>query len=269
MTTSDTVTFIGTATVLIRLGPFTLLTDPNFLHKGQWTFIGQGLVSRRRTEPAAQPADLPHLDAVVLSHLHGDHFDRIAGRELPRDVPILTTPHAARRLDRRGFRQSVALSTWASRTLTDGDATLTVTAVPARHGPGFMAAVLPTVMGSIIEYRAGSGSRPTRIYLSGDTIIHDELAQIRERFPDIDLAVVHLGGTRILGVLVTLDGSGGVDLLELLRPANVLPVHYDDYGLFTDPLSNFIAETRQRKSPAGLHILHRGDTLELASLLHG
>jgi hypothetical protein len=28
-------TFIGTATTLLRLGDFTLLTDPNFLHRGQ------------------------------------------------------------------------------------------------------------------------------------------------------------------------------------------------------------------------------------------
>jgi L-ascorbate metabolism protein UlaG (beta-lactamase superfamily) len=35
-------------------------------------------VSRRRTEPAIGVAELPELDAVVLSHLHGDHFDRIA-----------------------------------------------------------------------------------------------------------------------------------------------------------------------------------------------
>ena len=45
----DSLTFIGTATVLLRLGPFTVLTDPKFLHKGQWTYIGQGPFSKRRT----------------------------------------------------------------------------------------------------------------------------------------------------------------------------------------------------------------------------
>jgi hypothetical protein len=37
------VTFIGTATTLLRLGPFTLLTDPNFLHRGQHAKLGYGL----------------------------------------------------------------------------------------------------------------------------------------------------------------------------------------------------------------------------------
>ncbi len=77
-------TFIGTATAVLRLGGFTLLTDPNFLHRGQRAYLGYGLTSKRLTEPALQPDELPPLDAVLLSHLHGDHFDRIARRGCPR-----------------------------------------------------------------------------------------------------------------------------------------------------------------------------------------
>ena len=43
-------TFGGTATTLLRLGPFTLLTDRNFLHRGQKAYLGKGLFSTRRTE---------------------------------------------------------------------------------------------------------------------------------------------------------------------------------------------------------------------------
>ncbi|MBB4911499.1 hypothetical protein [Actinophytocola algeriensis] len=39
-TAGDSASFIGTATTLIRLGGFTLLTDPNFLHRGQWSYFG-------------------------------------------------------------------------------------------------------------------------------------------------------------------------------------------------------------------------------------
>lgn len=75
------VRFIGNATLLIRYGSLTLLTDPNFLHRGQLAHLGYGLVSRRLAEPAMDVTGLPHadLDAVVLSHLHGDHFDRAPG----------------------------------------------------------------------------------------------------------------------------------------------------------------------------------------------
>ncbi len=60
------VKFVGTATVLLQLGEFTVLTDPNFLHQGQLAYLGKGLFSRRLTEPAMQPSELPSLDCVVL-----------------------------------------------------------------------------------------------------------------------------------------------------------------------------------------------------------
>ena len=88
----DSLTFIGTATTVLRLGSFTLLTDPNFLHRGQRAYLGKGLWSKRLTEPARSIEELPELDAVVLSHLHGDHFDRVARRDLARSQPVLTTP---------------------------------------------------------------------------------------------------------------------------------------------------------------------------------
>lgn len=98
------VTFIGTATTVLRIGGFTLLTDPNFLHRGQRAYLRHGLWSKRSTDPALSIAELPTLDAVVLSHLHGDHLDRVARRGLAKGLPILTTPQAERKLRRWGFR---------------------------------------------------------------------------------------------------------------------------------------------------------------------
>ncbi|WP_367128429.1 MBL fold metallo-hydrolase [Saccharothrix sp. HUAS TT1] len=263
MTGQNSLFFVGNATTVLRLGPFTLLTDPNFLHRGQWTHIGQGVLARRRKDPAIGIGELPPLDAVVLSHFHGDHFDRVASRELDRDLPILTTPHAARRLGRRGFREPVALSTWADLTLAKGGATLTVTSLPGRHARGRLARLLPPVMGSMVEYRATPAAAPLRIYISGDTLVHDDLGEIRERYPSIDVAVLHLGGTKVLGVLLTMDGEQGVDLLELLRPRQAVPVHFDDYSVMKSPLSDFTAEVERRRPPVAVSYVDRGRSFTL------
>ena len=110
--TEASLEFVGTATTLLRLGPFTLLTDPNFLHRGQRAYLGRGLFSKRLTEPSLQPADLPRLDAVLLSHLHGDHFDRVARAQLDRSLPVLTTSAAARTLTAWGFAAARPMITW-------------------------------------------------------------------------------------------------------------------------------------------------------------
>ncbi|MDQ2586512.1 MULTISPECIES: MBL fold metallo-hydrolase [Saccharothrix] len=259
--------FVGNATTVLRLGPFTLLTDPNFLRRGQWSYFGQGLVSRRLKDPAVGIDGLPPLDAVVLSHFHGDHFDRVAARGLDHDLPILTTPHAARRLGRRGFRETLGLRTWGQETLTRGEASVTITSLPGRHALGALARVLPPVMGTMVEYRANPTATPLRVYLSGDTLVHDELREIRERYPEIDVAVVHLGGTKVLGVLLTMDGAQGVDLLEMLRPRHAVPVHYDDYGLMKSPLSDFVGEVERRRPPVSLIPVGRGETVPIPGRL--
>ncbi|MDN3262015.1 MBL fold metallo-hydrolase [Streptomyces sp. CSDS2] len=237
--------FIGNATVLLRYGPLALLTDPNFLHRGEYAHLGYGLLSRRLTEPALAPEDLPRLDGVVLSHLHGDHWDRRARRSLDRTVPVLSTPHAARRLRvLHGFRRTAGLRTWQALTLDRGGVRATVTALPGRHaGHPVLRGLLPPVMGSMIEFGAVGGPARLRLYVSGDTLLYDGLAEIGRRFPAADLAVLHLGGTRLPGgFLVTMNGAQGAELVRRLRPRAVLPVHYEDYTVMRSPLSAFLAE---------------------------
>lgn len=254
--TDPSATFIGTATTLLRVGGATLLTDPNFLHRGQRAYLGYGLWSRRRTEPAAQPTTLPPLDAVLLSHLHGDHFDRIARHELDASLPVITTGQAARRLRRWGFANASGLAPWATRPVADG---VRVTAVPGRHGPGPVNALLPDVIGTVVEV----DDPGFRLYITGDVLFRRELADVTRRCGPLDAMLVHLGGTRVAGLLLTMDARQGADLVDLLRPELTVPIHYDDYGVFRSPLRDFVAEVTRRQLPGELRTVARGETVSL------
>lgn len=255
-------TFVGTATMLLRLGQFTLLTDPNFLHRGQRAYLGYGLFSKRRTEPAMQPAQLPQLSGVLLSHLHGDHFDRVARSGLARELPIVTTLHAAKRLRRQGFHKAVPLETWTSHELTADGETLRITSAPGTHGPGIVGRLLPPVMGSVVELEA-HGETVVRFYVTGDTLFRGELRQVVQRFPDLDAMVIHLGGTRALGILVTMNHRQGAEMVNLIRPPVTIPIHYDDYTVFRSPLSDFVTEVSRRGLPGQLRTVERGQTIAL------
>lgn len=262
---TPTLQFIGNATVLLRFGDLTLLTDPNFLHRGQRAYLGHGLTSKRLTDPALELADLPPLDAVLLSHLHGDHWDREARRGLDRDTPVVTTPHASRRLQWQGFARSTGLRTWTSHEVVHGDHRVRVTALPGRHAPAALKRLLPPVMGSLLEFSTGTGPPSHRVYISGDTLMVPELTEIPKRFPDIDTTVLHLGGTTLPGgLMVTMDARQGADLLELVTPSRGIPIHHSDYTVFRSPLTDFRAEVDARGLGDRVTYVAPGETVGLA-----
>jgi L-ascorbate metabolism protein UlaG (beta-lactamase superfamily) len=250
------VTFIGNATTLLRLGEFTLLTDPAFGPAGSRVPLGWGLWTKRLRDPVLGPLTGAVPDAVVLSHLHGDHFDRAARQRLDPDLPILTTPQAERRL-RRQFPGVRGLPTWDTHEWSRGNQRMRLTAVPGRHGPGVVDRLLPEVMGSVIEFEVDGRPRLT-LYITGDTLCRPGLAEIPRRFGEIDAMLIHLGGTRVLGLLVTMDGRQGADLTRLIRPGRTIPIHYDDYRVMKSPLDDYL-----RLGPPGVQTVARGETLEL------
>jgi L-ascorbate metabolism protein UlaG (beta-lactamase superfamily) len=254
--------FIGTATVLIRYAGFTILTDPNFLHKGDHVHLGYGLRSERLTEPAMTMEALPPLDFVLLSHMHGDHFDHVVKERFPKGVPIVTTKHAAASLKALGFEQPIALDTWQPLEIRKGAATMRVTSMPGKHAPGLLRLMIPPVMGSMLEF---SGPRTTtlRLYITGDTLIHEHLREIPKRFPEIDIALLHLGGTRIAGVLLTMDAKQGVEAIRIVNPRKAIPIHYNDYGVFKSPLDDFRVAVREAGLEDRVHYLAHGETFDI------
>ena len=261
-----TLQFIGTATVLLRLGPFTVLTDPNFLHRGERAYLGYGLSARRLTDPGLEIDALPPLDVIVLSHMHGDHWDREAKKGLDHALPVVSTPKAARALRRQGFGNSTGLATWASEVLRKDGQALSVTAMPGRHARGIARHLLPPVMGSMIEYRPQHEHVALRLYVTGDTLLVPDLRAIPTRYPHPDVAVLHLGGTTLPGgLVVTMDAQEGADLVELIRPGTAVPVHYDDYKVFKSPLAEFRAEVDRRGLGASITYVQRGKTVSLSS----
>jgi L-ascorbate metabolism protein UlaG (beta-lactamase superfamily) len=255
------VQFIGTATVLIRYQGFTILTDPNFLHKGDHVHLGYGITSERLTNPAIDLDKLPPIDLVVLSHMHEDHFDKLVQERLDKNIPIITTKEAAEKLKRLGFKRGYGLSKWDKVDVEKGEARLRITAGPGRHGKAGMQALLPSVMGSVLDFGPNTTTPSYRMYVSGDTLVYDDLKNIPQRFPGIDLALLHLGGTRILGVFkVTMDGRDGVQLMQIVQPRHAIPIHYNDYDVFKSPLADFAREVKAAGLEQQVTYLAHGET---------
>lgn len=252
--------FIGNATTLIRFGGITILTDPAFLHRGAHVDLGHGIWARREVEPACQVADLPPVDLIVLSHYHGDHFDDVAAQDLDKDLPVISTADAVGKLRPLGFANGYPLDTWDSHRVEKGDARLTITAMPALHAADdATAALLMPVNGHLLDF-SRDDQLLYRLYITGDTMLHDWLKDIPRRYPGIDLGLIHTGGTTMLVTVVTMTGEQGVQAVEITRPRTAIPIHYNDFSVFMSGLDDFKKAAEASSADTEFRYLAHGET---------
>ena len=277
--TKGSIFFIGNATVLIKYAGFTILTDPTFIHMHEKVPLGYGLDTTRLTNPAMEINQLPPLDLVLLSHFHGDHFDQVAIHELDKSLPIVTNSHAVDELSIRGFTNTKKLDTWENITFTkkdnedNNDVELQITAMPGRHGPFPVSMFLPKVMGTILDFKrkddrnesnsknkSHNGNQLFRIYITGDTMVFDDIKEIPKRYPNVDLALLHLGGTTIMGIMLTMDAKEGLEMVNIINPKRAIPIHYNDYDVFKSPIEDFQAKIKEAGIEGNVFYLNHGET---------
>ncbi|KAL5344208.1 hypothetical protein ACLOAV_010826 [Pseudogymnoascus australis] len=275
--------FVGNATTILEWEGIRLMTDPNFLHAGDHVHLGPGVTSVRLKNPAIDLYDLPRIDAVLLSHYHEDHFDRGVEASLRRSLPIISTHHAKEHLSSKpegeAFTAVYDLNTYeslmldikpnsSSSTQMREFAAIKVTAMPGKHvPPGILSTVNDFIKAATPDDAFQCGYR---IYISGDTLMIDELKCIPERYGDkhIDLMLIHLGGTTIPGpnmplLMVTMDAFQGLQLLQLVKPDITIPIHYDDYDVFRGPLKDFKQAVRDAGLENKVVYLDRKDQYKL------
>ena len=241
-----------------------MLTDPAFLHKGEHVYLGHGIWARREVEPACQIADLPPIDLIVLSHYHGDHFDDVAAQELDKNLPIVSTADAVGKLGALGFERGHPLDTWESLQVHKGDATLTITAMPGKHSADeAVNELLMPVNGHLLDF-SRNGDQLYRLYITGDTMLVDSLEDIPRRYPDIDLGLIHTGGTTFLVTVVTMTGEQGVRAVEITKPRTAIPIHYNDFSVFLSGLDDFQKAAEASSATTKFVYLSHGETYTFA-----
>jgi L-ascorbate metabolism protein UlaG (beta-lactamase superfamily) len=227
---------VGGPTVVIDYAGTRFVTDPTFDEPHDFGTMA------KLTAPAVASAELGDVDVVLLSHDdHNDNLD-VAGREwaTTRVPTVVTGPGAAGRLGGR----AIGVATWQTTLVArrDGAGQITITAVPAVHGPldGTRDAsghVNAEVTGFVLTAEA----LPT-VYVSGDNASLAPVAQIARRFPAIDVAVLFAGASRLAtknqGRPLTLTGPRAADVTAVLAVPRVVVAHIEGWSIYSETITD-------------------------------
>ena len=253
--TPSSLTYVGGPTALLDLGGHRLLTDPTFDPPGAEYRAG-AYVLRKTQGPAMRPEALGPVDAVLLSHDH--HFDNLdaSGRELLARMPrVLTTRAAAARLG----GDAVGLEPWETVELPgSGQASLRVTATPARHGPAHLDR--GPVVGFVLEPLGVAAG-----YVSGDTVWYEGVAEVARRFP-VRAAILFMGAARVSAVgpwALTLTADDAVEAARAFAGATILPLHFEGWEHFTESRADVEAAFLRAGLASRLRWPERGRTVPL------
>ena len=246
------VTWLGHSTTLLEVEGTRLLFDPVWAERASFvSFAGP----RRFFAPPLPLAELPPVDAIVLSHDHYDHLDRELVESIIRGHAELrpeVRSAAGRSHDlTRGLRWIVPLGVgdwlrkWgiAANSIEELDwwdstrvGALTLTSTPARHfsGRGITSAdkTLWTGWAVIGERR--------RVYYAGDTALQNEFVEIGSRLGPFDLTMIEIGAYDALWPDVHLGPEQAVLAHRLVRGDVMLPLHWGTFDLalhgWTEPI---------------------------------
>ncbi|GAA0322136.1 MBL fold metallo-hydrolase [Sphingomonas oligophenolica] len=207
---SASLTQVRNATLRIDYGGVRFLVDPVLADKDAYPGFEGTANSQRRNPLVPLPlalASIVDVDAVIVTHLHPDHWDEAAKARLNKSLPIFAqNAEDAAQLRSAGFSDVRLL---AEDTAFRG---VRLNRTGGQHGTDAALKALPQILGPVSGFVMSHPAHKT-LYVAGDTIWHAEVERaIARHSPDV--IVLNAGMATVIGFDPIIMG-----------PADVLAVH--------------------------------------------
>ncbi len=221
-------TWLGHATVLLEVEGRWVLTDPVWSDR----VSPSRAVGPRRNHPVPLAlADLPPLDAVLISHDHYDHLDTATIDSLlsrsaaeGNDFPFVVPLGIGRHLSRWGVPDArIVELDWDESHEVRG---LTFTCTEARHFSGRSLGNNTTLWASWVV-----AGKESRTFFGGDSGYTPAFADIGQRYGPFELTVLPIGAYDARWPDVHMDPEQAVRAHGELRGGTLLPIHWGTFDL--------------------------------------
>lgn len=246
-------TLIRSATLKLDYGGQCILIDPAFSDKlTSPSFAGKSknpLVDL----PVSKEAILENVDAVLVSHIHSDHFDTAAQGYLNKSLPILCQPNEEATIENMGF---VDVRPVAERFRLGK---VEITRTYAKHGSGSVQEEMGEASGFVFK----APGEPV-VYWPGDTVLCDEVRSVLVKEKPAMVITHSAGAVWGDGVKILFDEVETAEICEALPDSTVVAVHLDSYDHGTVSRESLRAYASRRGiDEARLRIPADGETLIL------
>lgn len=235
--------WIGHATVLLRIGGQTIITDPVLSNR---VGIGLGLATggpRRLIAPALTVRQLPRIDLILISHAHFDHLDRPTLARMSNRIPVIAAHHTADLISDLGFRNVTELK-WGESTHFAG---LKITARQVRH---WGARTFYDQHRGFNAYLIESSDK--RVLYAGDTAYHEYFRDIGK----VDLAIVGIGAYDPY-IAAHANPEQAWAMASHVSAGQILPIHHSTFRLSHEPLHEPIQRMLAAAGPLAHRIIAR------------
>ncbi|WP_368298520.1 MBL fold metallo-hydrolase [Cytobacillus firmus] len=218
---------IRNATLVVNYAGKKFLIDPFLAEKGTYPPFPNSLRQDQNNPLTELPASIDEIihnvDAVIVTHLHLDHFDDAAKQALPKDIKMFVqNEEDAAEVKNTGFNNIEVLR----ENTVFGDIQLIKT--KGEHGRGEILKLAGLVCGVVFKHHSEK-----TLYVAGDTVWYDAVQEvIKKHSPEV--IVVNGGDNQFFegGSLV----MGKEDIYEVSKTApdaKIISVHMEAVNHWT------------------------------------
>ena len=212
------ITWLGHASFLIRLGNQNILTDP-YLSKTAGPF---GIGPSRYIPSGIQVSNLPKINSILISHNHYDHLDSKTLIKIKNkgDIKVICPLKLSKTIQNFGYRNVYEIDWYESKKILNCE----IIAMPAYHWSRRLGQKYNSTLwnGYTLNYKK------TKIYFSGDTAFGPVFKELGSKYGPFDLTIVPIGAYEPRKIMQAshCTPEEAVQITRMLQSKKILGMHW-------------------------------------------
>ncbi|MED1372740.1 MBL fold metallo-hydrolase, partial [Bacillus paranthracis] len=212
---------IRNATIVVEYAGKRFLIDPMLAEKGTYPPFPNSPRQDQNNPLVSLPVPVENIinniDAVIVTHLHLDHFDEAAQRILPKDIKLFVqNEEDATEVRNAGFKNVEVLQ---EDTVFEG---IQLLKTKGEHGRGEILKLAGLVCGIVFKHQSEK-----MLYVAGDTVWYDEVQKILDTHKP-EIIVVNGGDNQFFeGGSLIMDKEDIYEVYKAAPNSQIIVVHME------------------------------------------